>query len=302
MSIYKVGNQNIDGLIPDTRGERAFPSNELGYHTLEPNNRPEQEAKQRANDFSGTDPFIMLDHIGPSKMPVNWHLSGDHGIHPHRGFETITFMFKGNLHHLDTVFTARPLLTNGSVQQMNAGKGIRHGGDFWADEHSGEFHEVQLWVNSPAHEKMSEPYVRNYNADHIPHIGLDNLQLRLIAGTYQDHTGPVQTFANIRVLHGTLTSDNDQANSRISLDLKQSSQFLFVMIGEMKINDILVGSGETLILKDLNEICLSGQTHSQFLLLSGTPWQQPIATGGPFVMNTKTQIQQAFADAKRGVF
>lgn len=289
MSIYKVGNQNIDGLIPNTQGERAFPTHELGY--------------EAQGQLSGTDPFIMLDHIGPSKMPANWRLSGDQGIHPHRGFETITFMFKGNLHHLDTVFSERPLLKNGSVQQMNAGKGIRHGGDFWADDDSNEFHEVQLWVNSPAHEKMSEPYVNNYSAEQIPHIEIDNLQLRLIAGTFQKQTGPVKTFADIRVLHGTFETKLGSENARtIPLASHHSSQFLFVMTGKLEVNKVVVASGETLVLNSLKQLEIHGLDKSQFLLISGKPWLEPFAAGGPFVMNTQEQIQQAFLDAKSGAF
>lgn len=300
MSIYKVGHQAIDGLIPGTQGERAFPTHELRYHRFAPSH--DSDSKESPVPIGGTDPFIMLDHIGPSTMPANWHLSADDGIHPHRGFETITFMFKGNLHHLDTVFTERPLLTNGSVQQMNAGKGIRHGGDFWADEQSGEFHEVQLWVNLPAHEKMSEPYVRNYSLDRIPHIEHDNMQLRLIAGVYEGQKGPVQTFADIRVMHGTISTNTPQASSSLSLDHKHANQIIFVMTGKLLVNHVSATAGETLILNEVNKIQISGEQNSQFLLLSGTPWQQPIATGGPFVMTTKEQIQQAFDDAESGVF
>jgi len=289
MSIYKVGNKRIDGLIPGASGERAFPTHELGY--------------EAQGELSGTDPFIMLDHIGPSKMEAGWRLGGNQGIHPHRGFETITFMFKGNLHHLDTVFTERPLLTNGSVQQMNAGKGIRHGGDFWADEDGSEFHEIQLWVNNPANEKMSEPYVRNYSAEQISSFKKDNVQLRLIAGNYQGQTGPVQTFADIRVLHGTLTGQNSKDKpSQIALEQQHASQLLFVMTGSVHVNGESVNAGETLVIKHLSEIAISGADSSQFLLISGTPWQQPIVFDGPFVMNTREQIQQAYADAESGVF
>ncbi|NRB38102.1 MAG: pirin family protein [Pseudomonadales bacterium] len=289
MNIYKVGNKRIDGLIPGASGERAFPTTELGY-----------EAK---GELSGTDPFIMLDHIGPSKMAADWRLGGDQGIHPHRGFETITFMFKGNLHHLDTVFTQRALLTNGSVQQMNAGKGIRHGGDFWADEAGGEFHEVQLWVNNPADKKMSEPYVRHYSAKQITSVEKDNMQLRLIAGDYQEQTGPVQTFADIRVLHGTLTGQLDKDKpSSITLDQQHTSQLLFVMTGRLQVNAETVSAGETLVLKSLSDIAISGADNSQFLLISGTPLNETIVFEGPFVMNTQEQIQQAFTDAESGVF
>ena len=288
MSIFKVGNQRIDNLIPGTCGERAFPTSELTYKTN--------------SHLAGTDPFIMLDHIGSSTMPNNWGLSGDQGIHPHRGFETITFMFKGNLHHLDTVFTERPFLTNGAVQQMNAGKGIRHGGDFWADKETNEFHEVQLWVNTPAHEKMSEPYVRNYSAEQISNIKHNNLNLRVISGSYQGQTGPVRTFADIRVLHCSMLESSQHESSSIKLEQKHSSQLLFVMTGKLTVNNVPTMAGETLVIKDLLEIDLNGSQNCQFLLISGVPWHEDFASGGPFVMNTKEQIRQAFDDAKSGVF
>jgi redox-sensitive bicupin YhaK (pirin superfamily) len=294
MSIYKVGHQRIDGLIPGASGERAFPTQALGY-------------EQRGANI-GTDPFVMLDHIGPSLMTPDWRLGGDQGIHPHRGFETLTFMFKGNLRHLDTVFTERPLLTNGSVQQMNAGKGIRHGGDFWADEKTDEFHEIQLWVNNPAAEKMSDPYVRNYSAEQFGSVQKDNVQLRVIAGAYEDQTGPIKTFANIRVLHGVFDSSFGQKEPSsdnvvtIKLEAQHASQLLFVMTGRLKVNDQWVEAGETVVIQNENEISLSGNENSQFLVISGTPLQEPIAFGGPFVMNTKDQIQQAFQDAEASVF
>jgi redox-sensitive bicupin YhaK (pirin superfamily) len=289
MSMYKVGNQRIDGLIPGTRGERAFPSDELRYESN--------------NTLGGTDPFIMLDHIGPSKMATDWRLSGDQGIHPHRGFETITFMFKGNLHHLDTVFTERPLLTDWSVQHMNTGKGIRHGGDFWADDMSAEFHEVQLWVNSPAHKKMSDPYVRNYAAENIPNLVVNNIQLRVIAGLYNGHTGPVDTYADICVLHGTITQPiNNDITSIVTLKKQHKSQFLFVMTGDIQVNGEQVNAGETQVLKALEQITIEGSIASQFLLMSGVPLHQPFVAVGPFVMNTHEQIKQAFDDVESGVF
>ncbi|KGJ91000.1 pirin family protein [Colwellia psychrerythraea] len=289
MHIYKVGNQRIDGLIPGTSGERAFPTKQLGY--------------QSKDNLNGTDPFIMLDHIGPSKMAEGWRLGGQEGIHPHRGFETMTFMFKGNLHHLDTVFTERPLLTNGSVQQMNAGKGIRHGGDFWADEDDSEFHEIQLWINNPADKKMSEPYVRNYSANNISSFEQDGIQLRLIAGSYQGEKGPVQTFADIRVLHGTVTQQhNKDKPSYIALEQQHASQLIFVMTGSVQVNEKVVHAGETAVLKNLPEIVLSGEENSQFLLISGKPLKEPCVFAGPFVMNSHEQIQQAFADVDSGVF
>lgn len=289
MNMYKVGNQSIDGLIPGTKGQRAFPTQELSY--------------QSQGSLKGTDPFIMLDHIGPSAMPNGWKLGGKDGIHPHRGFETITFMFKGNLYHLDTVFSERPLLTNGSVQQMNAGKGIRHGGDFWADESSNEFHEVQLWINNPAHEKMSEPYVRNYSAQQIKTIDEHDLSLRVIAGQYQGITGPVSTFADIRVLHGCLKQNiDDSSGANITLNAEHSSQLLFVMTGALNVHGQNISAGETLVINDIRNLTISGESASQFLLISGDPLQQPYASGGPFVMNTQEQIQQAYNDVATGVF
>ncbi len=108
----KLSHQRIDGVVPGVRGQRVFPTQALTH----------------------VDPFVLLDHIGPQKVVADYKVDGH--MHPHRGFETITFMFAGNLHHKDN-FGHRVLLSSGGVQQMNAGRGISHGGDMWGDETSG---------------------------------------------------------------------------------------------------------------------------------------------------------------------
>ena len=124
----------IDGLIPGIRGQRAFPT----------------------SLFKQSDPFVLLDHIGPQKVGADYFLDGSGHDHPHRGFETITFMFEGRMDHRDSLGN-RLTLESGGVQRMNAGSGIIHGGDMASDPATGRFHEVQLWVNNPASEKMSGP-------------------------------------------------------------------------------------------------------------------------------------------------
>ena len=134
------GSKNIDGLIPGIKGQRAFP-------TL---------------NFRATDPFVMLDHIGPEVVGSDWFLDGKGHDHPHRGFETLTFMFEGSMQHRDSLGN-RIELTSGSVQRMNAGSGIIHGGDMASDSITHRFHEMQLWVNNPKDEKMSLPLTEQVN-------------------------------------------------------------------------------------------------------------------------------------------
>ncbi len=294
----KISHESIDGVVPGIRGQRAFPTRQVNY----------------------ADPFVLLDHIGPQIMPDDYYMDGH--MHPHRGFETITIMLAGNLLHKDN-FNRRSRLTTGGVQLMNAGRGISHGGDMWADESSGEFHEVQLWVNSPASEKMSEPTVKNFDASQIPVIEKNDLNLRIIAGTQQDqngliHTGPVNTFANICVFHGLTLPENKhlqgstQQLNTIEINPGHDRILIYVLKGSMNVQfsggSEALATYETLLIENtsedevnLSELTISHVT-GEFLILSGQSLNQAMVMGGPFVMNTLEQIKQANIDNANGYF
>jgi len=283
-----INHQRIDGVIPNTRGQRPFPTTSLAHF----------------------DPFVMLDHIGPSTMPEGWKLDGGSDnkphLHPHRGFETITFMFSGNLHHRDSKFSERPLLTNGSVQRMNAGSGIRHGGDMWPDEQQ-QFHEVQLWVNNPKKDKMSQPSVHNVSDNDIPIIqqksDTADASLRIVAGTLNNITGPIKTFANIRVIHGKSMGAQTFRFGQEQLEPSHNRTMLYMLSGSAIINDVAIKQFKAVAFEVvINQLEFTVNNSAEFLLISGESFDEPITVGGPFIMNTQQEIEQAFQDYEQGIF
>ncbi|WDE05869.1 pirin family protein [Thalassomonas viridans] len=282
-----IDHQRIDGLVPDTRGQRVFPTGVLNHF----------------------DPFVMLDHIGPSVMPANWRLDGGSDLHPklhpHRGFETITFMFQGNMHHRDNRFTARPLLTNGSVQLMNAGRGIQHGGDMWPDDQQ-KFHEIQLWVNSPGKYKMSEPRVHSVHDADIPARILSGAsgeaRLRIVAGELDGITGPINTFADIRILHGKVSGEQKLAFGPSQLPEGHNRTMLYLLSGSVSVKGEILRAFQAAAFEQVLSSLEFSASDSEFLLLSGQSLNETIAFGGSFVMNTREEIQQVQRDYALGLF
>jgi len=282
-----IDHQRIDGVIPNARAQRPFPTAALAHF----------------------DPFVMLDHIGPSSMPANWRLDGGTDqqprLHPHRGFETITFMLKGNMHHRDSKFSERPLLTNGSVQQMNAGSGIRHGGDIWADEQQ-QFHEIQLWVNNPAKYKMSEPSVHTVSDTNIPVLKVSSRSgeviLRIVAGSLEGVKGPIKTFANIRAIHGLASGRQTVKFTQAQLDTTHNRTMFYLLSGTATINGTIIKQFQAAAFEQpLTQLEFTA-TNAEFLLISGQSLNESIAFGGPFVMNTDKEIKQAKRDFAMGLF
>ncbi len=286
----KISFENIDDVVPNVRGQRAFPSKQLAH----------------------CDPFVLLDHIGPQKMPDNFFVQGH--MHPHRGFETITFMFEGNLHHQDN-FGPRVSLSTGGVQKMNAGSGISHGGDMWGDEKTKRFHEVQLWVNSPAKHKMSQPEVNNFKNEDIPVIEKQGVKLRIIAGSQPNSEGkviqgPVKTFANIASIHGIChTQMHGEQNVPLTLYIpeKHDKVVIYLLKGQLEVmlNDEpqSIAAFESLVIntQELSELSLTNMK-GEFLFLSGQSLDEPVVMGGPFVMNNQAEIRQANNDYINGYF
>ncbi len=239
----------------------------------------------------------MLDHIGPQNVGPNYKMDG--AAHPHRGFETITFMFDGIMHHKDSLGN-KATLNPGSVQRMNAGSGIQHGGDMRVDKKSGIFHEVQLWVNLPAEEKMSLPEIQNAGAADIPIISQGNSKIRIIAGELDGIKGPIVTKNPIMAIH--IISEKEA-----SVHLKELPEdyttLIYVLTGQASIENAMVDSFQTLVFEaGGSEISLKAGEKSELLFLSGKPIEESVAMGGPFVMNTNEEIDQAYADFNEGKF
>lgn len=269
------GTVNIDGVVPGIRGQRAFPTAQLNY----------------------ADPFIMLDHIGPQKLHKDFKVDGH--AHPHRGFETITFMFEGQMDHVDSQGNALRL-DSGSVQAMNAGSGILHGGDMMPDPESQVFNEIQLWVNLPAKDKMSDPTVRNAAAEEIPNIELDGASVRVITGEAFGEKAALQTGVQTRILHVT----NQKKQTLTIPEIPQNySTYLYVLRGTLTVEEESVEAFQTVRFNnDGDSITVLAESNCEFLMLSGEPLEEPVAFGGPFVMNTQEEIQQAQHDYASGAF
>ncbi len=269
------GYARINGVVPGIKGQRAFPTAEL----------------------PGLDPFVMLDHIGPQKMQPDYYVNG--AAHPHRGFETITFMFEGIMKHVDSLGN-KVTLESGSVQRMNAGSGIQHGGDMAVDPETQIFHEVQLWVNLPGSEKMSAPNIQNVTTDNIPTLNYSGANIRVIAGELEGVKGPIDTTVPIVALH---ILANKMSVVTIPAVPKDFNTVLYVMQGNAEVAGQQIDENQTVkFTKEGSKVRMAIAEGSQLLLLAGEPINEPVVMGGPFVMNTREEIEQAFADFESGTF
>ena len=246
-------------------------------------------------------PFLMLDYAGPAQFPSTTERKGV-GSHPHRGFETVTIVYEGEVAHKDSTGQGGTI-GPGDVQWMTAGSGILHE-EFHSEnfaKHGGTLEMVQLWVNLPAKLKMTEPGYQAILDKQIPAIDLRNGagQARIIAGEFDGHRGPANTFTPLNV---------------IDLKLKKGSTSIPVPEGWNTSLVVLKGAieaGDGAVAKDAQMLMFSTQGQdiqvnvledSIALLLSGEPINEPIVGYGPFVMNTKEEIAQAMQDFNSGSF
>jgi redox-sensitive bicupin YhaK (pirin superfamily) len=246
-------------------------------------------------------PFLMLDYAGPAEFPPTTERKGV-GSHPHRGFETVTIVYEGEVAHKDSTGQGGTI-GPGDVQWMTAGSGILHE-EFHSEDFAkkgGTLNMVQLWVNLPAKLKMTKPGYQAILDKQIPTIDLKGGtgQARIIAGEFDGHTGPANTFTPLNV---------------IDLKLKKGSTTIPVPEGWNTSLVVLRGAveaGEGVLAKDAQMLMFSNQGQdiqvnvledSIALLLSGEPINEPIVGYGPFVMNTKEEIAQAMQDFNSGGF
>ncbi|MFC6339915.1 pirin family protein [Pseudomonas sp. CCM 7891] len=247
-------------------------------------------------------PFLLLDHAGPAEFTPTEQRRGV-GQHPHRGFETVTIVYKGEVEHRDST-GAGGTIGPGDVQWMTAAKGILHE-EFHSKafaRRGGALEMVQLWVNLPAKDKMTDAGYQTILDSDIPSLALaDNAgSLRLIAGEFAGTKGPARTFTPIDVWDVRLN-----AGKAVTLDLREGrNTALVVLKGTVQVNGVeLVREGQlALFERDGDQLSLESNNDATFLLLSGDPIDEPIVGHGPFVMNTEQEIHQAFADFQSGQF
>ena len=247
-------------------------------------------------------PFLLLDYAAPTRFEPTSQRRGV-GQHPHRGFETVTFVYAGEVEHRDSTGNGG-VIGPGDVQWMTAGSGILHE-EFHSSAYAaqgGPFEMVQLWVNLPAKDKMTTPGYQGITDASIPAVALadDAGTLRVIAGDYNGNHGPATTYSPINAWDVRLQAGN-------SVELSQPegwTALLVVLAGTVLVN------GERVV-REHQVATLSGEgagvqieanTDAKLLLLAGEPIDEPVVGYGPFVMNSKQEIIQAIADFNSGQF
>ena len=243
------------------------------------------------------DPFLLLDEFG-SDRPLDY--IGGFPDHPHRGFETVTYMLAGKMRHKDSAGHSGVIET-GDVQWMTAGRGIIH--SEMPEQTQGMLAGLQLWVNLPAQYKMTEPKYQEYSAEQIPEETRDNnVRLKVIAGQTQNGTKGVinNNFVNPSYWHVFLPASQDFTEV---VNPKHNS-FVYVLKGEIEIDpeSPTVKKGELVVLSQGENLTVTAKNDSEFVYIDGKPLNEPVARGGPFVMNTRQEILQAFHDFQSGKF
>jgi redox-sensitive bicupin YhaK (pirin superfamily) len=246
-------------------------------------------------------PFLMLDYAGPAEFPQTTERKGV-GSHPHRGFETVTIVYEGEIAHKDSTGQGG-VIGPGDVQWMTAGSGILHE-EFHSEGFAtkgGAFEMVQLWVNLPAKLKMTRPGYQAILDKQIPVMDLKNGkgQARIIAGAFDGHRGPANTFTPLNVI------DLKLKKGLISIPAPEGwNTSLVVLKGAVKASEgIVAKDAQMLMFSNLGQdIQVNVLEDSIALLLSGEPINEPIVGYGPFVMNSKEEITQAMQDFNSGSF
>jgi hypothetical protein len=246
------------------------------------------------------DPFIMLDYASRYHFPPTGKPKGV-GVHPHRGFETVTIAYKGSVAHHDSAGGGGEI-KEGDVQWMTAASGVLHK-EYHAESFcasGGDFQMVQLWVNLPAKDKMSTPKYQAIENSNIPKIKVDGGIVEVIAGAYQEHKGAASTFTPVNMLNAKLASGGSAEFSFPS----NHNTCILVIEGEVILNNTEdVPLDHLALFKNEGEsFTMKASQDSIVLILSGEPINQPIAAHGPFVMNTREQIMEAFQDYELGKF
>lgn len=247
-------------------------------------------------------PFLLLDYAGPYAFGPTESRRGV-GEHPHKGFETVTIVYDGEVEHRDSA-GGGGVIGPGDVQWMTAGNGIQHE-EFHSASYArqgGAFRMVQLWVNLPAKDKAAPPAYQTLHAADIPVVRFadDAGRLRIIAGEYRAAHGPARIFSPLNVWDGTL-----RAGAQVTLDLPAGHSTAIVSLeGRLIVNGgTELGSAQfALLSREGTEVTLQAAEEAGFLVLTGQPLNEPIAGYGPFVMNTQEEIRQAIEDFNNGRF
>lgn len=247
------------------------------------------------------DPFLFLNHHGPQHYsPGNRGLP--FGPHPHRGFETLTYILKGDIAHRDSV-SGESVIKTGGIQWMTAGRGLIHA-EVSSDafkKNGGEEEVIQIWMNLPSKLKMIEPYYKGLQKNEIPAIKEDGgkVTVNLVSGLWDNMEGPVVSKTGL-----TMASIYFEQGSRLSVFVESKRNILFYVVnGELQVNGSPVAEHDLVEFNnDGEEINIEAASDATLIFGHAVPLNEPIVAHGPFVMNTKAEIQQAILDFQSGHF
>lgn len=249
--------------------------------------------------MSHIDPFLLLDEMGP----VDWPPGGAIGApeHPHRGFETVTYVLQGEMEHADSAGNSGKLAA-GDVQWMTAGRGIIHSELPSDDFHrsGGVMHGFQIWVNLPAKDKMMAPRYQDIQSSTIPEVVSDDglVKARVIAGECMGVSAVIDTMIPISYIHFSL-----QREGKVIQEIPVGQNcLLYCFSGAISIGSVEVSDGQLAVMGDGDSVEIShfdGDV-AEVLLLAGEPTNEPVSRYGPFVMNTQREILQAIDDYQNG--
>ncbi len=246
-------------------------------------------------EISEVDPFLMLDELRTADPAA---YAGGFPEHPHRGFETVTYMLAGHLRHRDS-HGHEGLLQAGDAQWMTAGRGIVHSET--PEQNEGLLHGFQLWLNLPAAEKMLEPVWRDIPAIDIPAVIFKAAEVRVLAGRYHGLKGPIASPTTQPFIADVLL----KPEAEVTLPIPEDHQgFVYVFEGGIAIGQALINPGQAGVLDmgGANVTLTAGATPGRALVVTGRPLNEPVVRHGAFVMNTEDEIRQAFTDYQAGLF
>lgn len=242
------------------------------------------------------DPFLMLDEFGSDKAAD--YIAG-FPSHPHRGFQTVTYMIEGKMRHRDSEGNDG-VIESGGIQWMNAGKGIIH--EEMPEQTEGAMRGFQLWINLPSTHKLSKPGYQDIPASQVPIINLDeSMRVKLLSGEIHNSKGPVASIDDS--LPTPFFADfeaTEQVKHTHYLD-KSYQYFLYVYEGQLTLGSEHLVPGELAILSMSDEAEITAQQNTRWILVGGKPINEPVVQYGPFVMNTPAEIEQALRDYQNGV-
>jgi len=245
------------------------------------------------------DPILLIDEMGPVDYKPGEAVGAPD--HPHRGFETVTYIIDGAMQHEDS-HGHRGVIRSGDVQWMTAGSGVIHSEmptqEMMRD--GGLMHGFQIWVNLPRDKKMQQPRYQEYASSELPVVDENGRWVRVIAGEFEGRRSPIETLVPTTMLHLRL-QPGAEAIFHVAAG---SNAILHAIAGSATVEGVQLAGGQVALLENAPEAihAVAGENSFDALLISGMPLREPVSRYGPFVMNTREEIAKAFADLQAGKF